>query len=221
MPTPEIARRTVRMLRRARRRLWPRRLDRILEIPGWTQEAQLRYLMGRVRALPDGAVIVEVGVWHGRSALAMADACRGTARRVYAVDPWVDYDEGAGSVSSLLEERGHGGIEEAYRSFLRHRRELGLEETTRVVRATGVAAAAGWTGGPVALLFVDANHAYDAVTADLAAWFPHVAPGGLVCGDDWDWDSVRRAVRDFVAAHPGCSIELPCPNTWAFVKPGR
>ena len=34
--------------------------------------------------------------------------------------------------------------------------------------------------GPVALLFIDANHHYEAVMADLEAWFPRVAAGGVV-----------------------------------------
>lgn len=219
MNARDLARRAARPLRGLRRRWWPRPLDRILDVPGWTQAVQLRYLMRQARSLADGSLIVELGVWHGRSAFAMAEACRGTATRVYAIDPWQDYDEGGGPVAGLLEAGGHGGIEEAYRSFLRYRRELGLAEKVVVVRATSLATAAGWTDGPVALLFIDANHHYDAVTADLEAWVPRVRPGGRVVGDDWNWESVRRAVGDFVARHPGCAVELPCANTWTFVTP--
>ncbi len=215
----DLARHAARLLRRLQRRWWPRPLDRILDVPGWTQEVQLRFLMRAAAAVPDGGVIVEVGVWHGRSALAMAEACRGTGKRVYAVDPWQDYDEGAGSVEELLEARGHGGIEEAYQSFLTYRRTLRLENETVVVRADSLAAAAAWTAGPVAMIFIDGNHHYDAVTADLEAWFPLVRPGGRICGDDWNWDSVQRAVTDFVVRHPGCATELPCANTWTFLTP--
>jgi len=39
------------------------------------------------RSLDDREIIVEVGVWFGRSAIAMADACRGTNKKVFAIDP--------------------------------------------------------------------------------------------------------------------------------------
>ena len=45
------------------------------------------------------------------------------------------------------------------------------------------------------LIYVDANHAYDAVKADLEA-AKRLFRGGA-SGDDWDWDGVRQAVSEF------------------------
>ena len=36
------------------------------------------------------------------------------------------------------------------------------------------------------------------VEADLAAWFPKVRPGGVLCGDDFDWPGVSEVVIDFM-----------------------
>lgn len=218
MTARELMRRTLGLVRRARRRWFPRPLDRILDVSGWTQEVQLRHLMRRVRALPDGSRIVELGVWEGRSALALAEACRGTGKRVFAIDPWRDYDEGGGPVSGFLARRGAASFEQAYATFRANCRALGLEPWIVTLRQPSLEAARGWSHGSVALLFIDANHHYDAVTADLEAWIGHVQSRGLICGDDWNWDSVRAAVSDFVARHPGYRIERPCDNTWEFVK---
>jgi hypothetical protein len=65
-------------------------------------------------------------------------------------------------------------------------------------------------------VFIDGNHNYEPVMADLRVWTPHMKKGGLVCGDDWEIDSVREAVGDFVNKRPGLTLELPCVNTWAF-----
>ncbi|MBS0622326.1 MAG: hypothetical protein JSR80_05155 [Verrucomicrobia bacterium] len=44
------------------------------------------------------------------------------------------------------------------------------------------------------------------VLADLRAWYPHLAEGGILCGDDWKYyREVREAVRIF-AKEQGLSI---------------
>jgi len=221
MPMLDVARRSAGLLRRLQSRYLPTRLDRIKAVHGWTREVQLRYLIRQVRALPDRALVVELGVWQGRSVLALAEACRGTGKRVFAIDPWADYDEGGGPVSGYLAQYGVRSFEEVYQAYLAHCRRLALEEWIVTVRAPSVETARTWSRGPVSLVFIDASHHYDAVSADLEAWVPLVRPDGVVCGDDWEWDSVRRAVQDFVARHPGYAIELPCDNTWAFVVKPR
>jgi len=54
-------------------------------------------------------------------------------------------------------------------------------------------------------IYVDGNHLYEYVRADLERYDPKVKPGGLIAGDDygvrgwWD-DGVTRAVDEFVEA---------------------
>ena len=46
-------------------------------------------------------------------------------------------------------------------------------------------------------VFIDADHTYDAVKEDIAAWYPKVRLGGLFCGHDYLWDGVKKAVNEF------------------------
>ncbi len=206
---------------RLRRRYFATRLEKILEIHGWTQEWQLRYLMAMVRSRADCSRIVEIGVWQGRSALAMAEACRGTGKRVFAIDPWEEYTVRGVKMSSRLEGSGITSFEGVYTAFLRNTSKLRLEHWVVPIRMRSVDAARSWPHGDVAMVFIDGNHDYNAVIADLNAWFPLVAMGGLICGDDWNWESVRAAVMDFLLCHPECHLDLPCENTWAFLKECR
>ena len=59
-------------------------------------------------------------------------------------------------------------------------------------------AAAGWVGGPIDLVFIDAEHDFENCAQDILAWAPHVQ--GIVSGDDYRyaergvWRAVRRKV---------------------------
>jgi hypothetical protein len=49
---------------------------------------------------------------------------------------------------------------------------------------------------PVALLFVDGLHTRPEVYATIQAFLPHMAPGSIMCGDDFHHVPVRQAVLD-------------------------
>ncbi len=51
------------------------------------------------------------------------------------------------------------------------------------------------------LIYIDASHETEAVYQDLTLWFPHVEGRGILCGDDWNWPSVRKAVEQFATEH--------------------
>jgi len=47
------------------------------------------------------------------------------------------------------------------------------------------------------MVFVDGGHTYADVKRDILTWWPPLAPDGLLCGHDWNWDAVQAAVTDF------------------------
>src|SRR5258706_232587 len=50
------------------------------------------------------------------------------------------------------------------------------------------------------LIYIDANHQYEGLMADLKAFSPLLAKGGILFGHDYGWESVQRAVVDFCKA---------------------
>lgn len=53
---------------------------------------------------------------------------------------------------------------------------------------------ASWNSGSPSLVFVDAGHSYEAVRTDIA-WAVQVS-ASVVCGDDYSWPGVERAVNE-------------------------
>lgn len=47
-------------------------------------------------------------------------------------------------------------------------------------------------------IYLDGNHTYDAVRADVLAWYPKVKRGGLFCGHDWNPDRPDFGIKPFV-----------------------
>ena len=47
-------------------------------------------------------------------------------------------------------------------------------------------------------VYIDADHAYDAVKLDLELSYLKVKSGGFICGHDYDHDSVKIALNEFL-----------------------
>ena len=62
-------------------------------------------------------------------------------------------------------------------------------------------------------IFVDADHSYDAVLADLTFWWKKLRIGGQLMGDDFWIDGVQRAVIEFTSKNSLTYDFLYRPNT--------
>ena len=137
-------------------------------------------------------VVVELGSWLGASAIAMARFVRRWGGTVTCVDTWAgeldaDGRSPAGKTPLMLLSCG------------RHIVEAGVGANVRLIPATTGEAGRAWRG-PIDFLYVDADHSYDGCLADLRLWVPHVKPGGVIAGDDYDhprYPGVRLAWERF------------------------
>ena len=158
----------------------------------WYDPAQAQYIADLARQAPEGA-IVEIGSWEGRSAVALA---QGIAPRVlHCVDTWRGNEaEGATHPSVVAAQE-----RDVRQAFDRNIARL----TAGNVHAIQLDWRAALTqfSEPIAFVHLDAAHDYDSVADCLRALLPMLAPGAIVCGDDYYADSVRRAVEDVLGPH--------------------
>jgi predicted O-methyltransferase YrrM len=167
-----------------------------LEIPGETPPQDIEKLIEIVDSLPDNAVIVELGTCIGSSGIAMAKACRGTKRKVFLVDNFDDeahIDRGGWVLPSrkLLEK-----------NLVDHR----VKSRCAILEGDSAQIGKDWSGPPVDFLFVDADHTYDGVTADLEAWYPHMKERGIIALHDYNNDFVEVKRAAFVFFGRGADV---------------
>lgn len=158
---------------------------------GWMSRRELDWLAERGA---EAARIVEVGVWMGRSTVALLS--RSPDCGLYAVDTW------AGVPGDPAQEGLYEDPEAAYCAFLANLAAPIALGQVRVMREDSVTAAGRLfteCGQSFDLVFLDGDHSYDAVRADIAAYLPLVRPGGILCGHDFHWSSVERAVNSMLA----------------------
>ena len=171
-----------------------------------------------VAAAASGAVFVEVGCLAGRSTCYLGSRIRSSGKEIvlYAIDP------ATGSPSDSTGQVLAPAVGGSFAGVLhRNLRGCGLEAIVVPILTTSVQAARLFPDESIDFCFIDADHRYANVTADLAAWWPKVRHGGMLAGHDYrqpaTWlVALTAAVHDFFgvrdAAHP------LMPSCWAMVK---
>jgi predicted O-methyltransferase YrrM len=165
------------------RRIWPA----IGSIEGMlVSPLQERWLFKMARSLPDGATIVEIGCFKGRSTSCLAYGCRGTKKHVFAVDTFEGND---------VDFRHRGFFAE----FQHNIEQRGLINYVTPLRGCSSDVAKTWNR-PIHFLFIDGSHQYEDVIADFHGFYPHVVPGcGVAVHDVVEtWPGPLKAWRDVI-----------------------
>jgi hypothetical protein len=157
-----------------------------------------------LRMLPRSSVGAEIGVWRGDFSARILRTVR--PAKLHLIDPWAFMSGEAyrdawygGKLAADQDDmdRIHDNV------MLRFAREISAG-VVEVHRSTSAEAASRFPAAYFDWVYVDGNHLYEAVRADLELFDPKLKPDGLLAGDDyglpgwWD-DGVTRAVDEFVA----------------------
>ena len=169
-----------------------------------------------VRRLPRNAKMAEVGVLLG----ALSEyVLRNSNAHVVMVDNWQTADKQPAAYRATRD--AHANHTDTWRVDA-HK----AEAMKRAAMFPGRAfIREGWStdiaayipDGSLDLVFLDADHSYDGVRADIEAWLPKVRNGGWIGGHDYgngdpayDFSGVKRAVDE---AFPE-GVELDDNYTW-------
>ncbi|HUS80125.1 MAG TPA: class I SAM-dependent methyltransferase [Armatimonadota bacterium] len=183
-----------------------------LDVPGWLCDAEAEFLIRAIVEHPTGGLCVDMGSFAGRSSACLAFACklRGDGSRVVSIEPF-----------DSIHTRQARVTEETYWANLRR---LGLESyvTQHVERSPG--AARHVADASACLIFIDGDHAYQSVAADLAAWLPKLQRGGVLAMHDfrrgWILGQVWEAAHDVLPQVNWQEMQTATGFGW-WTKPGQ
>lgn len=151
-------------------------------------------------------ICVEVGVQKGNHAEVMKYYLN--PLKLFLVDSWVNRDQMCKDVYSRFSEN----------------------DNIIIMHISSYEASLTFPNEFFDIVYIDADHSYEAVSQDLHCWFPKVKHGGMLSGHDWDkpacrtrenWESlgieVQSAVQDFLKLYPHkLNISEDRRNFWIF-----
>lgn len=143
-------------------------------VTGWLSEDEGKALSELAR----GRVVLEIGAYHGRSTISMAQ----TASHVFTVD-WGWGDSAVKCEDSCIP------------TLLNNLRGYKVSDKVSVLVGRGMNVLPVLKNNRFDLIFVDGNHDTDAVRNDLIHANHLLAFNGVIALHDWGYFSVREAAR--------------------------
>lgn len=182
--------------------------DYYKNIPGWFDYADI--YDRAVDQAKDGAHFVEVGSYFGRSACYMAQRIKDSGKKIR----FDCIDIFTGIASKLIKDKefdvqsvliaSHGSVLDAFNAFMVR---AVVREFVNPRQLDSVSASLLYADNSLDLVWIDADHGYDAVMADLRAWVKKVKLGGTFAGHDYTHAGVKKAVKEFFGPrHKACSV---------------
>lgn len=199
-------------------------------VPGWLSEQEEKKLIDLARLfVPETGVIVELGGGLGRSAAAFGYACKNKKHTVICTVDLFD----SGSFSQRLPfnqwEAWRDNITKAMEKaktpfYIDAKNQDGGGIFFQSIQVNSQHDPF-WQGSGIDLLFIDADHDYESVLADIKAWSPYVKRGGLMVFHDYHrgdykdvFHGVVKAVNEWREIYKDDWLEIEAPGSLAVYK---
>lgn len=127
-----------------------------------------------LRMVPPYAACCEIGVYEGVFSERILRICE--PEWLYLIDPWKDKPE---------------QYKKVYNKFAG-------SDAVYIFKGTSSEAESRLDNDFFDFVYIDGDHSYQGVRNDLCNYYPKVKKGGLLCGDDYNIQSVYSAVNDWV-----------------------
>lgn len=127
---------------------------------------------------------VEVGTFAGIFAERILQ--RTTIKKLFCVDPYISYDAYIDLMNNL-------DLSQVFATAQQRLAPYGSRH--EFTRQTSVDAATAHANDSLDFVYIDGNHSYNYVLADLEAWWPKVKAGGMLIGDD-AYDALDNPARN-------------------------
>jgi predicted O-methyltransferase YrrM len=148
-------------------------LTAVRDVQGWMTDAQAARLFAAARRVGTTGRIVEIGSYHGRSAIVLAlGAAPGV--EIVAIDPHAGNDRGPQQWTGSADEG-----ERDHQAFLANLERAGVAGRVRHVRRFSQEALDA-VEAPLDAVYVDGAHGFAPASRDIERWGARVRPGGTL-----------------------------------------
>ena len=161
-----------------------------------------------IQSVPEGGRIVEVGAWKGASTSYLAVESQHKKLRIDVVDTWSGSEE-HNNMPEIKENSLFGTFIDNLRPLINY---------LNLFRTDSVSASKMYVDESLDAVFIDADHRYESVRADILAWMPKVKRGGIIAGHDYveSYNGVIKAVNELLSGFE--VIECPSSKCWFLIK---
>lgn len=188
-------------------------LETIEKLPGWCSRTKARKMMELIQAAkPD--VVVEIGVFGGRSLLPQALALRDNGRGViYGIDPYTTTAATEGTFTA--DPGGKAWWERAEmlatvrKACLNGIQDHGLWPWVKIIETQSDHVCSMFGTESIDILHIDGNHTPEVSLRDVHNYLPRVKRGGYVWMDDTDLASTADAIHELDKA---CALMIDHPR---------
>lgn len=160
-------------------------LEWMTQLEGWCSDLKATTLIDLVlKTKPE--IIVEIGVWGGKSLVPMACALKANGKgTIFGIDPWSSF----ASTDEVKEEANHNFWARAdhewiMRGLMNSIKQFDLSNQVLLIRNSSENAP---IISDIDILHIDGNHSEKASYMDVTKWVPLVKTGGWIIFDDITW----------------------------------
>lgn len=164
------------------------------EVPGFFTPFDAMDYEHLVNSLPDNSTMAEIGCHRGKSLASIAPTLIRKNIKVHAIDIFDKVE-----VPGYLEPGVTSGKQGMFDDFLSTIKQFKIDNLVTVHAAPSLEVAERLSD--LDFVFIDGDHSYEMVKAELEAWWPKVKVGGVLSGHDYDhngrgWPGVHKAVHE-------------------------
>jgi cephalosporin hydroxylase len=164
-------------------------------LPGWSTVKKCQTLYNLITEVKP-KITIDIGVFGGRSTIAMAFAHKEVGGYVVGIDPWTA-DACLEGVNDEANDNWWKSLdyEGLYRGFMIQVLAQDITDVTNILRMKAEQAHSIYRNNKIGLIHIDGNHSELKSCQDVELWSPLVQEGGYMVFDDSNWPSTQEAQK--------------------------
>ena len=178
-------------------------------------DVEKKYLTKIMKTVPANGIVVEVGSYVGVSSQCIGNGIAKycPSAKFYCIDTF----KGSTFMDGCNGRARNEMVEMYAKNDVKAIFEKNMEKYPhQTLVMTSLDACKKFDDLSIDFIFIDADHSYDAVKADINAWLPKIKLGGLMTGHDYS--ETKTDVKKAVDEMFGNKAKLDARSIWRIVK---